>query len=106
MADIAINLEELVALRDSLRVVKSEFNSAESFSREVAGYTGDERLARVVRDFADKWNLRRGFLVDEIERISAAAEAIHDTFIELDSQLADGISSVGNATTVSGGGGW
>jgi hypothetical protein len=96
MADLAINLADLVVLQNSLRVVKSDFSEAEEFSREVADYTGDERLARVVRDFADKWNLRRGFLIDKIERLAAAAAAIHDTFEELDGELTRNISKVGD----------
>jgi len=102
MADINIDLDELSVLSTNLTTVRTQLEGAEKFSSTVAGYAGDDQLAQVIRDFAEKWNVRRGFLLDDLEQIAAAAEAIRDTFEELDGEIAAGLSGGGGG----GGGGW
>jgi len=102
MADLNIELSELTVLSGNLTTVRTQLEGAEKFSETVASYAGDDQLSQVIRDFASKWNVRRGFLLDDLEQIAAAAEAIRDTFEELDNEIAAGLA--GN--TGSGGGGW
>jgi hypothetical protein len=92
MADIRIDVGELTALAHQLGSIRRELDGAEQFSHHVADLTGDDRLGHVIRDFADKWNLRRGFFIDDLEQLQRAAEAIRDTFVELDERIAAGLS--------------
>lgn len=96
MSDLSMNLSALETLSTRLTSVSNDLSSSEAFSRTVAGLVGDDRLAQVVRDFAEKWNIRREHLITEIEGTAAAATAIHDTFEELDKKLA---SSAGTFST-------
>ena len=93
MADLQIDLDGLTELAAQLSVIRTQLDGAEKFSGTVASLVGDDRLADVVREFAEKWNLRRGFFIDDLAQIGAAAEAIRDTFVELDSQLGAGLAA-------------
>lgn len=99
MADLNIELDELAALSDSLTDLHAELDGAEKFSETVAGYAGDDQLAQVIRDFASGWNKRRGFLLEDLEQLAAAAEAIRDTFVELDREIAAGLYSNASMST-------
>lgn len=105
MADLDIQLDQLSVLSESLTDLYSQLEGAEKISETVSGYAGDGQLAQVIRDFASAWNLRRGFLLDELEQLAAAAEAIRDTFDELDREMAAGFSGGGGASGGGGGGG-
>jgi hypothetical protein len=100
MSDVKINLDELESLSSRLKQVSGDLDHAEAFSSGVAGVVGDERLASVLRDFAAKWNIRRQDLIEQIEITAAAAQAIHDTFEELDREIAKSISTPGAKTAV------
>ncbi len=100
MSDVKINLDELESLSNRLKQVSGDLSNAEAFSSGVAGVVGDERLASVLRDFADKWNVRRQDLIEQVEITAAAAQAIHDTFEELDREIANSIETSTSATAV------
>lgn len=98
MSDIRIDLDHLESLSTGLTKVSSDLDNVEAFSKSVAGVVGDERLASVIRDFADKWNIRRNDLIEQIGVTAAAAQAIHDTFEELDREIAAGITGAATGT--------
>jgi hypothetical protein len=91
MADLTIDIQSLSDLSDKLVAVQGELENAEKFSKTVADMAGDPLLANVLRDFADKWNVRRGFLIDDIAQLSETAIAIRNTFADLDNEIAAGI---------------
>jgi hypothetical protein len=95
MADLNLDFDDLTTLESQLSLVRLMLENAEKFSSGVADLTGDDQLAQVVRDFAEKWNLRRGFMIDDLEHLGAASEAIRDTFRELDGQIAGGLAGGG-----------
>ena len=101
MADLRIDVDGLTELANQLSVIRTQLDGAEKFSSSVAGLVGDDRLAQVVRDFAEKWNLSRGFFIDDLAQLGAAAEAIRDTFVELDTKMSSGLGAGGGG----GGGG-
>lgn len=105
MADIRIDVAELTKLAHELAAIRRQLDGAERFSDHVADLTGDDRLAHVIRDFADKWNLRRGFFLEDLEELQRAAEAIRDTFVELDEQMASGLAHGGGGAAGGAGGG-
>lgn len=95
MADLNLDFDELTSLESNLTLVRMMLENAQKFGSEVAGLVGDDQLAQVVRDFAEKWNLRRGFMIDDISQLAAASEAIRDTFRELDGRIAEGLPGGG-----------
>lgn len=109
MSDLRIDIQSLKDLSDKLVAVRNTLENSEQFSRNVADQAGDAALAQVLRDFADKWNLRRGFLVDDIAQLSETALAIRETFADLDNemaaQLASGYTPPPAGTPGGGGGG-
>jgi len=88
MADLTIDIQSLKDLSDKLVLVQGQLENAEQFSKTVADMAGDPLLANVLRDFADKWNKRRGFLIDDIAQLSETALAIRETFADLDNEMA------------------
>ena len=98
MSDIKIDLDQLESVSTRLTKVASDLDNAEAFSASVAAVVGDERLASVIRDFASKWNVRRDDLIEQIGITAAAAQAIHDTFEELDREIAAGITGAASGT--------
>jgi len=88
MADLTIDIQSLKDLSDKLVLVQGQLENAEQFSTEVADMAGDPLLANVLRDFAGKWNKRRGFLIDDIAQLSETALAIRETFADLDNEMA------------------
>lgn len=97
MPDLRIDLDGLLALEQELRMVHAHFGNAEEFSDAVADLVGHPQLHDVVHDFAGKWNIRREELMQEIQRVADTAEAIRETFQELDREMADHIGEFGHA---------
>jgi predicted LPLAT superfamily acyltransferase len=89
MPDIRINLDRLESVHTRLTEIVTEFDGTEQFNRAVADATGHAILAAVVGDFANWWNVRRTELTEDLRFIADSAEAIRDTFVELDGVLAD-----------------
>lgn len=50
--------------------------------------TGEYRLERKVRDFADNWDYNRGKLIEKLEFLRDGLDAIVDTMREVDDELA------------------
>ena len=88
MPDIRIDLSAFESMVQKMATIKNGFDSAESFSSQVAGTTGHDGLAGKVDDFATKWNIHRSRIEKELAFVHDAVKSIHDTFVELDERLA------------------
>lgn len=88
MADLRIDVAELTASASRAERIASEFSTAECIADETAGYTGHDGLAGKVHDFADKWDIARGKLEENLTTIADYLRAVVDTFDDLDTDLA------------------
>ena len=88
MADLRIDVAELTASASRAERIASEFSTAERIADETAGYTGHDGLAGKVHDFADKWDIARGKLEENLTTIADYLRAVVDTFDDLDTDLA------------------
>lgn len=64
------------------------FESAGTVGGDVAPLTGEYRLERKARDFADNWDYNRGKLIEKLEFLRDGLDAIVDTMREVDDELA------------------
>ena len=61
--------------------------SAGTVGGDVAPLTGEYRLERKVRDFADNWDYNRGKLEEKLEFLRDALDAVIETMAEVDAEL-------------------
>lgn len=94
MADIRLDLDRLATVHDRLVVLADELGATEQFNHAVGAATGHGALSAVVGEFASWWNIRRENLIDELHFVAESAQAIRDTFIELDNHLAETAAAV------------
>lgn len=87
MADLRIDVAELTASASRAERIASEFSTAERIADETAGYTGHDGLAGKVHDFADKWDIARGKLEENLTTIADYLRAVVDTFDDLAASL-------------------
>ena len=88
MADLKIDVAELTASASRAERIAGDFTTAERIADETAGYTGHDGLAGKVHDFADKWDIARGKLEENLTTIADYLRAVVDTFDDLDTDLA------------------
>lgn len=100
MADLKIDVGEVLSSARSAQRIAGDFSTAERIADETAGYTGHDGLAGKVRDFGGKWDIARGKLEDNLTFIAEYLRAVIDTFEDLDTDLAASLqqSALGDGT--------
>lgn len=88
MSDIRIDLDRLERATTRLTTVATEFSATEELGQAVEAAVGHPILSMVLADFTAGWSVRRGELNEELTFLAEATRAIHDTFVELDIELA------------------
>ncbi|MBF4562754.1 hypothetical protein ITJ43_11445 [Microbacterium sp. VKM Ac-2870] len=88
MTDIQIEFDALRTARVRVDDALSTFESAGTVGGDLAGLTGEDRLAGKVRDFADNWDYNRGKLIEKLQFVRDGIDAIVDTMTEVDAELA------------------
>ncbi|HOQ21671.1 MAG: hypothetical protein R2723_06300 [Microbacterium sp.] len=88
MSDIQLDLDVLRSARSRVGDALATFESAGTVGGDVAPLTGEYRLERKVRDFADNWDYNRGKLIEKLEFLRDGLDAIVDTMREVDDELA------------------
>jgi hypothetical protein len=88
MADIRIDLDRLERAHSNLAKVVTEFTSTDQLGTAAADAVGHPVLEIAVDQFVSGWAIRRSELAEELQYLSDATQAIHDTFVELDTELA------------------
>ncbi|GAB6938659.1 hypothetical protein ACQP60_00040 [Isoptericola variabilis] len=86
--DLSIDMEQLRTLKDDLKSISSELENADSHAQDAAEATGHDELRDRVNDFADKWEIKRGEMLENVKKLSDIIAQIADTFTEIDSELA------------------
>lgn len=87
MPDIKIDLGQLADLQRELSTIAMSFASAEQMSQSIADHVGHNGLESAVRDFAGKWSVHREHIEQKMGFVLEATNAVHDTFVELDSRM-------------------
>ncbi|MFC8799357.1 hypothetical protein ACFT2C_16605 [Promicromonospora sp. NPDC057138] len=85
--DLSIDMEQLTALKDDLKKITSELENADGNAQAAADATGHDDLRDRVNDFADKWEIKRGEMLENVKKLSDIITQIVDTFKEIDSGL-------------------
>lgn len=100
MADLKIDVSEVLSSASRAERIAGEFSGAERIADETAGYTGHDGLAGKVRDFGGKWDIARGKLEENLTFIAEYLRAVVDTFEDLDTDLAASLeqSALGDGT--------
>lgn len=86
--DLSIDMDQLRTLKDDLKAISSELEDADSNAEAAAKATGHDDLRDRVNDFADKWEIKRGEMLENVKKLSDIIAQIADTFSEIDSELA------------------
>ncbi len=102
MADLKIDVSEVLASASSADRIAGDFGGAERIADETADYTGHDGLAGKVRDFGGKWDVARGKLEENLTFIAEYLRAVVDTFDDLDTDLAAALadSALGDGKAV------
>lgn len=88
MTDLQLDFDALRTARTRVDDALSTFESAGTVGGDLAGLTGEDRLAAKVRDFADNWDYNRGKLVEKLQFLRDGLDAIVDSMTEVDAELA------------------
>lgn len=91
MGDIKLDLGTLGLAQQRVDTAITTFQSAGRVGDDLAGYTGEHRLAGKVRDFADNWDHNRGKLEEKLVFIRDSLGAVVDVMTDLDVDLADSL---------------
>jgi len=89
VVDLRLNLDAIEESEQTLRSLHQEFTGVERFDEGLSDAAGHRRLGGALDDFGGAWNDRREALAERITAVADAAQAIHQTFRELDAQLAE-----------------
>jgi hypothetical protein len=93
---LRIDLGELSSLSDELSGSKNTFASASTVSGGLADAVGHDghahQLGDKVNDFSGGWSIRRGKICDALDAMVKSVTAIHDAFVDVDSQLDQALS--------------
>lgn len=84
-----MNTETIRGLSTNLATIHRSLTSADADTNGLAGMIPHDRLADVVREFADKWDRRRTELTEHVEILRDKARMTADAFEDVDGALAD-----------------
>jgi uncharacterized membrane-anchored protein len=83
-------LQETAAALDHLR---SQFESSGDIVDDEGRAIGAHQLHDALHDFATNWKVHRRGITDSIEAVSKMAHPGHDGYVDVDDQLARGITT-------------
>ena len=93
MDDIALDMTALRAAKARVAHALATFQDADRVGDDLAELTGEPRLARRVRDFADNLDHNRGKLEEQLVVVRDWLEALDETFTDLDRTMADAVET-------------
>jgi hypothetical protein len=85
--DLSIDMDQLTTLKDDLKAITSELENADGNAQAAADATGHDELRDRVNEFADKWEIKRGEMLENVKKLSGIITSIVDTFKEIDAGL-------------------
>lgn len=86
--DLSIDMDQLTTLKEDLKAITDELENADSNAQAAAEATGHDGLRDRVNEFADKWEIKRGEMLENVKKLSDIIAQIADTFTEIDTELA------------------
>lgn len=86
--DLSIDMDQLATLKEDLRAISDELENADANAQAAADATGHDALRDRVNDFADKWEIKRGEMLENVKKLSDIIAQIAETFTEIDAELA------------------
>ncbi|GGM33727.1 hypothetical protein ACFQBY_07355 [Promicromonospora citrea] len=86
--DLSIDMEQLRKLSDDLKAISNELEHADGNAKDAAEATGHDELRDRVNDFADKWEIKRGEMLENVKKLSGIITSISEAFSEVDTGLA------------------
>lgn len=99
MSKLILDLPTLDKLSHDLTAVASIFNNAIPVSHQLGEAVGDDGLtdglASRVQGFADGWDIRRAKITEAMSAINASVKAVHDTFSQVETALANVLTQAG-----------
>ena len=94
---LSVDTDALRSAGENLQTISNEFGEAGNEAREVASVIGDvgkaRDLSKVIRQFADRWDLRREKLKESVDTLATATLEIAQAIEETDKQLGDVLPS-------------
>lgn len=104
MSDIRLDYGDLSSAARALDEVKQLLDRANQDTDEAARHCGHAGLARKIDEFSGHWKVKRGELAESVALLAAAVTAVHDTFLDLDVEIAakvrSGQTRMANAGTI------
>jgi DNA-binding ferritin-like protein len=88
VADLVLKTDELTQLAADLEAIREELADADANAAEAADATGHDELRDHVNDFADKWRIKRGEMLDDVTTLSEMITTIVENFGQVDKDLA------------------
>ena len=95
--DLSIDMESLRALAEDLSAIRDEFENADDNADDTADATGHDELRDVVNSFADEWRIRRGKMMEDLNKLTDIIGQIADTFTQVDTELAKALEEKAKA---------
>ncbi|MBB5639487.1 hypothetical protein [Cryobacterium roopkundense] len=93
MSDLLVDTTLLRDMASDVSLIRTEFDSAKTTSRNLADAVGHAGLADRVTTFASNWDHRRGELVEQLatlgENLLTAADGLENTDTELGACITD-----------------
>ncbi|GAB2500803.1 hypothetical protein GCM10027063_45490 [Promicromonospora xylanilytica] len=86
--DLSIDMNQLLTLSEDLKSITSELENADGNAQGVADATGHDELRDRVNEFADKWEIKRGEMLENVKKLSGIISQIAEAFDEVDTGLA------------------
>jgi|SRR5690606_4793118 len=86
--DLSIDMDQLRMLSEDLKAITSELENADGNAQDAADATGHDELRDRVNDFADKWEIKRAEMLENVKKLSGIITSISDAFSEVDTGLA------------------
>ena len=93
MTDLRVDLESLRAVSTDLTGISREFADANVHSDRIADAAGHSGLADAIRSFAHSWDDTRGDMLESIQGLAEASNAVADIFTETDAELARALTA-------------
>jgi len=91
VSDLKISNDILDELQSGLKSIVDQLNGSTNFSSEIEGLVGHSGLAGKVGDFANKWSVHRGKMINGTTAIHDSVALINSTFDKTEKELAKAV---------------
>lgn len=91
MADVELDLHELLVLWKALSKVCDRFGYSEGVGSDLIRAVGHDGLTDRLHDFGDSWDERREDMVADLDTVWRGVKLVEEAFTELDRTLAEGL---------------